>query len=94
MRGVAIALLMLGSAPAAAEVEPICTICCRDHHVSDDRSPAFDPWRASANGDTPADHYGYASQGNGYDLDGGLLPTSKSDGLYLDACQLMRVRRG
>lgn len=77
-------------ANADSEIEPICTICCRDHHVDDDRSPAPDPWRAEQ-GDSVADHYGYGTQGNSYDIGGGLLPTSDTDGLYLDACQLTRV---
>lgn len=74
-----------------SEIEPICTICCRDHHVYADRTPVVDPYRASVNGDSTADHYGYASRGTAYDIAGGLLPTSKTGGTYLDACQLVRV---
>lgn len=78
-------------ANADSEIEPICTVCCRDHHVYSDRTPVVDPYRASVDGDSTADHYGYATQGKSYDLAGGLLPTSKTDGQYLDACQLVRV---
>lgn len=76
---------------ADSEIEPICTVCCRDHHVYADRSPAVDPYRASVAGDSTADHYGYATRGNSYDIAGGLLPSGETDGTYLDACQLVRV---
>jgi prepilin-type N-terminal cleavage/methylation domain-containing protein len=84
----------IGSAVVAnadSEVEPICTICCRDHHVDADRSPTPDPWRAGTDSDPVSAHYGYKKTGSSFDLDGGLLPTSDTDGLYLDACQLTRV---
>lgn len=74
-----------------SEIEPICTVCCRDHRVSDDRSPAPDPWRESVGGDSVATHYGYDSNDDIFDIELGLLPSSDTDGIYLEACQLTRV---
>lgn len=77
-------------ANADSEIEPICTVCCRDHYQTGDRTPAPDPWRA-AQGDAVTDHYGYKTQGNSYNIGEGLFHSSETGGIYLEACHLTRV---
>ncbi len=73
-----------------SEIEPICTVCCRDHLVTEGRTP--DPYRTEID-DTIADRYTYKPSGGGFDF--GVPPTlynaDEYDGQYLDSCQLTRV---
>lgn len=78
---------------SSPEIEALCTVCCRDHHESTNRSPRPDPYRALTAGETGgAEHWGYRMQGNSYQVGQGLFPAgTETSGLYVDACQLIRV---
>lgn len=77
---------------SSTEIETMCTVCCRDNHVST-RKPSPDPWRAlSASEVGGGEHYGYKTQGNAYKIGEGLFPVGvDTAGQYVDACQLIRV---
>ena len=74
-----------------SEIEPICTVCCRDHLAHANRSPTPDPYRTAVGDDDSVDaRYTYEPKGGGF-VFGDLIPTEKADGLYLDSCHLTRV---
>ena len=74
-----------------SEIEPICTVCCRDHIAHANRSPSPDPYRAAVGeDDTVESRYTYEPKGGGF-VFGDLIPSEDADGLYLDSCHLTRV---
>lgn len=78
---------------ANAEIKTMCTVCCRDHHdsrQSADQRLKADPYRSLVSG--AHQHYGFAKNGNNYDLQGGLLPVgTATSNEYVEACRLIRV---
>lgn len=79
-----------------SEIEPTCTVCCRDHHENEKRkqpnSQRPDPYRmltgVEAGGN---EHYGYKTGDNLYDIGSGLFPVAETGGRYVDSCQIIRV---
>lgn len=80
-------------ANADSEVEPMCTVCCRDHHEAASRSPRADPWRLLTGTESSGgEHYGYKKNGGNFQVGEGLIAAgTDTAGLYVDACQLFRV---
>lgn len=80
-------------ANADSEVEPMCTVCCRDHHEAASRSPRADPWRLlTASESSGGEHYGYKKSGGNFNVGAGLVVVgTETAGQYVDACQLFRV---
>lgn len=69
-------------ANAESEIEPTCTVCCRDHHENEKRTPRPDPYRALTGAEVGGnEHYVY----NGSSL------MSAGSGRYVDSCQVIRV---
>ena len=74
-------------------IEGMCTVCCRDHHETASRKPRSDPYRLLTSTEASgAEHYGYKKTGSSYQVGAGLFPAgTDTGGLYVDACQLIRV---
>lgn len=86
----------IGSAVVAnadSEIEPTCTVCCRDHHENANRNPRPDPYRALTGDEADGnEHYGYAKGSNlGEYIVDDLVPAAQAGGTYVDSCQIIRV---
>ncbi|HJW46233.1 MAG TPA: prepilin-type N-terminal cleavage/methylation domain-containing protein, partial [Lysobacter sp.] len=88
----------VGSSSDSA-IKSICTVCCRDHHDSNQkRNPdrdaklRVDPYRTLDAVAGSHKHYGFQKQGQGYVIDGGLLLVgSVTDNEYVEACKVVEV---
>lgn len=73
-----------------SSIETMCTVCCRDHHQTENRLPPPDPYRLFASSE--AEHHGYKYGQGKYQVLGGLFPLGNdTGGRYVEACQLVRV---